>query len=373
MSNTSKQQLEWVNIAKGIAICAVVLWHIDFVTSTNALLPVRSVFGATWHVPVFFIISGFFIHEEQLKNPKVFIGKKMSKLYLQLLYYYIPCTLLHNIFIDWGWYDTAIDYHGKVLTYWGTIEMIKRLLMAVFFAGTEPIMGAMWFLYVLLLAFIGYSLVSYMVSKFADKKDYELYRSVILLGLCILSSSATQLLGFTIPRGSNTLTAMWLIYCGYVVRNLLKIEFRSLIVAIASFFLVWHLSSIEGCIYLNENTYKDVAVLTISSLSALYMICYFSKKIESNHIGKFLALCGRDSFHIMALHIIGFKVGLTIYNLSLGYVNIATQKPDLGTNYPLVVALFLFSIVFSLGFMLFFRKIKKACWGNLRSPGGWYK
>jgi fucose 4-O-acetylase-like acetyltransferase len=358
MSNSQKQQLEWVNIAKGIAICAVVLWHIDFVFPTNDLLPIRSVFGATWHVPVFFMISGFFIHEEQLKNPKVFIGKKMSKLYLQLLYYYIPCTLLHNTLIDWGWYDTAIDYHGKVMSYWGAVEIIKRLFMAMFFAGTEPILGAMWFLYVLLLAFIGYSIVSFVVSKFAKEKDYELYRSIILLGLCILSCSATQLLGFTIPRGSNTLTAMWLIYCGYVTKNKLSIKFSSFIVAIISFFLVWHLSSIEGCIHLNDNTYKDVAVLTISSLSALYMICYFSKKIESKHIGRFLALCGRDSFHIMALHLIGFKVGLTIYNHSLGYVNIATQKPDLGTNYPLVAALFLFSILFSLGFMFVFRKIK---------------
>ena len=66
MNEFSKQQLVWVNIAKGVAICAVVLWHIDFVTSTNPLLPVRSVFGATWHVPVFFLISGFFIKEERV-------------------------------------------------------------------------------------------------------------------------------------------------------------------------------------------------------------------------------------------------------------------------------------------------------------------
>lgn len=360
MNEFSKlQQLVWVNIAKGVAICAVVLWHIDFVTSTNPLLPIRSVFGATWHVPVFFLISGFFIKEEKLRNPRSFIIKKMSKLYLQLLYYYIPFTLLHNVLIDWGWYDTSIDYHGKVMSYWNLAEMVKKLVMVVAFAGTEPIMGAMWFLYVLLLAFIGYSLLSYILFKIVSIEKYEIYRAIILFVLCTISCTATQLFDFTIPRGSNTITAIWLIYCGYIVRNLFKVKFNSAFMAFSSLILVWHLSSIEGCIHLNDNHYRDVVVLTISSLCALYLICFVSQKLEHCHIGKFLALCGRDSFHIMALHLVGFKIGILICNtFTHGDINLATQKPELGTNYLTVACLFIFSICFSLGFIYFFRQIK---------------
>ena len=362
MNSSSKVQLEWVNIVKGLAICAVVLWHIDFATSSNLLLPIRSVFGATWHVPVFFLVSGFFIKEEQLRNPKTFIGHKMSKLYLQLLYYYIPFTLLHNVLIDWGWYDTALDYHGKVMAYWGTSEMIKRVVMAVAFAGTEPILGAMWFLYVLLLAFIGYSLVSFVLSKvIKDERNYENYRAIVLLVLCIASCTFSQIVGFTIPRGSNTITAMWLIYCGYIVRNVLKIKFDSELIAFISLILVWHLSVNEGCIHLNDNTYRDVVILTISSVCALYMLSYFSQRIEKKYIGRFLALCGRDSFHIMALHFVGFKLGLMLYNSSvgtvLGGVNLATQKPNLGANYLLVLMLFAFSLCFCLGFIYVFRRM----------------
>lgn len=353
-----KQQLEWVNIAKGMAICAVVLWHIDFLTPTSDYLPIRSVFGATWHVPVFFLISGFFIHEEQLKNPKVFIGKKMSKLYLQLLYYYIPCTLLHNVFIDWGWYDTAIDYHGKTMSYWGIFEMVKKIAMAVCFAGTEPILGAMWFLYVLLLAFIGYSLVSFFLSKMVEEKHYELCRAITLFLLCVISCTATQVFEKTIPRGNNTLTAIWLIYCGYIIRNVLKVKFNKWTIAILAFIILYHLSMINGCIHLNDNHYNDVITMTLSSIAALYVVCHISQRIEKSKMGKFLSICGRDSFHIMALHLIGFKVGITLMNLLGMGVNIATQKPDLGTKYPLVAALFLFSILFSLGFIYLFRKLK---------------
>ena len=61
------------------------------------------------------------------------------------------------------------------MTYWGISEMMKRVMMAFAFAGTEPILGVMWFLYVLLLAFIGYSLVSYVLSRFVvDEHRYEL-------------------------------------------------------------------------------------------------------------------------------------------------------------------------------------------------------
>ena len=180
----------------------------------------------------------------------------------------------------------------------------------------------------------------------------------VLLFLCILSCTMSQVLGFTIPRGSNTMTAMWLIYCGFFIRNILKIKFSNVFVALVSLILVWHLSVNEGCIHLNDNTYTDVVVLTISSVGALYMISYVSQIIEKNHIGKLLALCGRDSFHIMALHLVGFKIGLILYNfLFTGEICLATQKPVLGTNYLLVILLFVFSIFFSLGFIYVFRRI----------------
>ena len=366
MSNIAKQ-LEWVNIAKGIAICAVVLWHIDFVIPEIQILPLRSVLGATWHVPVFFLISGFFIKEEKLKNPQFFVRTKMSKLYVQLLCYYIPLTLLHNAFIDWGWYDITTDYHGKMMTYWGGQQFMAKLIMAFAFAGTEPIMGAMWFVYVLLLAFIGYSFISYIISKVVSDKYYELCRATVLLCLCVISCTLTQIFAITIPRGNNTITAIWLIYCGYVLRNILKIEFTNAFIVIISFLLLYHLSMINGCIHLNDNHYNDITVLTVSSVAALYIICYLCKRLETQWIGRVLSKCGKDSFHIMALHFIGFKLGITIINLLGGDINIASLKPDVGTNYFLVIYLFLFSILFSLSFIHIFREVKSAIYNK------WYE
>ena len=206
MNTTIRSQ--WVDIAKGFAILAVVLFHINYNYPDNRLFPVTALFGYAWHVPVFFLIGGFFIKEERLVQPVGFIKGKIKSLYRLLLYFYIPAVLLHNALLDIGWYDTVTDYGGKFMSYWSATQTLKELLLAVCLAGREPILGAMWFVYVLFMALCGFSLISWMVKKaFKDEQQYEWARLIILLGLCMLSCTASRLFDFTIPRFSNVITA----------------------------------------------------------------------------------------------------------------------------------------------------------------------
>jgi fucose 4-O-acetylase-like acetyltransferase len=50
-------------------------------------------------------------------------------------------------------------------------------------------------------------------------------------------------------------------------------------------------------------------------MSALYLLVFLSKKIESKKNLNFLKYIGRKSFSIMAFHFIGFKIGGVILNL----------------------------------------------------------
>lgn len=172
MNTTIRSQ--WVDIAKGFAILAVVLFHINYNYPDNRLFPVTALFGYAWHVPVFFLIGGFFIKEERLVQPVGFIKGKIKSLYRLLLYFYIPAVLLHNALLDIGWYDTVTDYGGKFMSYWSATQTLKELLLAVCLAGREPILGAMWFVYVLFMALCGFSIISWMVKKaFKDEQQYE--------------------------------------------------------------------------------------------------------------------------------------------------------------------------------------------------------
>lgn len=107
------KRLDWVDISKGIAIIAVVLMHTSYPFATTTFAPVRALLGYGWHVAIFFMIGGFFLKDEKLQNPVLFIKGKIRSLYLLALYFYIPAVLLHNYFIHIGWYDMSLSYGGK--------------------------------------------------------------------------------------------------------------------------------------------------------------------------------------------------------------------------------------------------------------------
>lgn len=60
--------------------------------------------GNPWNVPIFFIVGGFFLKEESLSKPLIFLKGKFKRLYLPATIIYAVCILLHNVFVIWGWY-----------------------------------------------------------------------------------------------------------------------------------------------------------------------------------------------------------------------------------------------------------------------------
>lgn len=162
---TSSGRTAYVDIAKGIAILSVVLLHVDFAYPQLSFVNIRALLGGYWHVPVFFLIGGFFLKEEKLSRPFSFIKGKFKSLYLPALYVYLPATLLHNCLFGWGWYSPDADYSGKTIAEWDAKGYALGVCKTFLCAGREPIMGAMWFVYALLFALCGYSVTCWIVNK----------------------------------------------------------------------------------------------------------------------------------------------------------------------------------------------------------------
>ena len=331
MNKSMSTYYSWVDIIKGTAIIGVVLSHITHPFKNYPLVPLVSLMYGLWFVSVFFVVGGFFLKAEKLCSPVEFIKGKMNSLYRLLLYFYIPAVLLHNVWLNIGFYDTETDYGGKYMEYWGIGQFVKELILVFLFAGREPILGAMWFVYVLLLAMIGLCIVSWILNQWiTDKQKLEVVRALILFVGCIVSCQMTNIIGFTIPRFNNTITAMY------------------------------HIAVIEGGIMLNHNKYTDVLSLTASSVSALYVIAYLSKKIENGAVGKALAWCGKESFYIMALHFVGFKLCtlmLSAFDIKLPLSSLIAPADR---NLPLTLLYLCFGIMFPLIFIEMVRRGKKA-------------
>lgn len=292
-----------IDIAKGVSIIAIVIGHIGFLWPQCSLLNTKDLFTYLWHVPVFFILAGFFLKDEHLVKPVAFFKKKFFSLYLKILYFYIPAVLFHNIFISWGWYDT-----NSVARYSG-FDFFKQSIFSAMLAGREPILGAMWFVYVLFIALIGLSIISFVVNKFIkNDKDFQWIRFIVLLFFCIISGIASNKYGFTIKRFSNVFTAMFLIYIGKFLFQIARIDFKNGYLCFVCIVIIFEVACMLGGVSLNNNMYKDLLQPTIAGVAALYVILFIGKHIVNFSFGKYLAYLGRNSFYIMALHFVGFKL-----------------------------------------------------------------
>ena len=355
----AKPRSKWVDIAKGITIAALVLIHIDYNFPDSKLFPTSILLGGVWRTPVFFVIGGFFIKEEKLVDSVGFIKRKIKTLYLPLLYFVIPAVILHNTFIDIGWYDTVSEYGNKVMAYWSMGELIKNLILSVCLAGREPILGGMWFVYVLFMALSGLSIISYILRKiFKEDRRYELARLIVLFALCVMSCTASRLFDFTIPRFNNTLTAMWLIYCGYKLKNQLQLKFDNIYVLCLTSIILYHNATVVGGVGLNTNFYNDAITLTVASVAALYVVRFISRKIENSGVGSIFALCGHSSFYILALHFVGYKLCTYMLMLVGVDVSLSALKAPTGNSILYLILYFTCALLFPLFFRWLFRKIK---------------
>lgn len=241
------------------------------------------------------------------------------------------------------------------------MEFAKQTVLAICLGGREPIVGAMWFVYVLFMALIGLSIVSWLIKKLAkDERQYEWMRGIALLAMCIVAGIFSNKYGLTIRRFSNTFTAMLLIYVGKIMYQKMKLFFDNGYLAIACGLIAFEVACMLGGVALNGNEYKDILQLIIAAPAVLYIIMYIGKRIENNIVGKAIAYVGNNSFYVMALHFVGFKfctLSLQSINHS-GGANLCDLTPNIGNNILLLFAYVLFGVGFPLLFMWGFRRVK---------------
>lgn len=307
MSN--KQYYKYIDMAKGFSIIMIVMGHIE-TTFYPFLLWQR--FFMLFHVPIFFMVSGLTIKNEKVKKTGSFIFGKTKSIYFKGLIFYIPAVLLHNVFYHIGFYNPAI-YPGDLKhVLYGKNEMLKQLVLTFGCAGREPIMSAMWFVFVLFFALCGYSILSGMLNLiFKDEKKYEGARTVLIWAALVISAFMTNHYQFTIKRFSNVFAAIALIHMAYLLKNYVQIKFDNWAVAIIS--LIGLVQNMEyGHILMNENYYGNPVFLLSNAFFGTYLICFTARKIEKFRWSDFIALCGKYSFYIMALHILAFKLLTTV-------------------------------------------------------------
>lgn len=145
--NTLKR-IEWLDIARGIAIILVVVGHSPATIGMKSLI-------YSFHIPLFFFLSGFVFNQQKYKEPKDFFAHKIKTL---ILPYFIFSFIEYLIYVLWenGIYNTNFTAFS--------------VFVGIFYASasTMKIATVLWFLPCL---FIVQSLF-YLITKISTKHVY---------------------------------------------------------------------------------------------------------------------------------------------------------------------------------------------------------
>lgn len=311
--------------------------------------------------------------EEKLREPISFLKRKFKSLYVPATIVYVLAILFHNVFVRVGWYPIGYNHPGNHLPfrYYDLQDCALGCVKAILCAGSgELVMGAMWFLYVLLYSFIGLSILSFLLKKLMkSERDVLNTRLIILFVLAAISSYLTNKMDFTISRLSQTLTVMLLIVLGKLINQKLKWTYTNNYALVGCVILFTYIIVMfEYTPSLAKNRYSDVLTLMVGGSCAIYILGTLYNKICRTYFARIVCYVGRESLYIMMFHV----VGLFICNSLFEYMGLFAKDSVKGiytynlNSYPLLIACYL---VMGVGFPLLainiYRCLKRVFWGKV--------
>lgn len=152
---------------------------------------------------------------------------------------------MHNVLIKIGWY--SLESTDPVINIYSMMDFAKQTVLAICLGGREPIIGVMWFVYVVFMALIGLFIVLWAIKKLVkDERQYEWMRGIVLLSMCMVAGILSNKYGSTIRRFSNTFTAMLLMYVGKIMYQKMKLSFDNGYLAIVCGLVAFEVACMLG-------------------------------------------------------------------------------------------------------------------------------
>lgn len=338
------KRLDWIDACKGILICTIVIMHIDFpLWSQNSVGNYINNLTSLYKVSVFFCVSGLTLKEDRLKDTRKYIWDKINGLWFRVVSVGLSAVIFHNVLIHIGFYSLGMDYKGKIMHAYSGIDILKQSILTLAMANREVITGPMWYANALFMALIILALIDKFVRIIIKYDNIRMIRFGIALCLMLISSMLTNVFNFTIPRFNNTLTAVFLIDLCQLIYRTFGCQFNNKGIFVLALLVLLNLP-LYGQLSMTNNYFKDPAFLITVVVCGMYVL-YFTAKHLTGGIKKVFVYIGKESFWIMALQFIAFKVGSVFLSLFIEGVKIDSLVPKAESAwlliYYLMVGIFL--------------------------------
>ena len=264
-----------------------------------------------FHMPLFFVCSGFFFKD--IIDGSLLVGffkKRIKRLYLPYLKWSILFLLLHNIFCRLN------ITHDQI---YQSDDYIKQFIKLIIMTDYELLIRPFWFIKELLFASIIVAIISLFRSRFFPKISTESllilsvvssimakYATIIpLIGDCsvLLSSLSYYYLGILFHK-----------YQDRIPMNYLVLLLLFIIVLITSFIF-------PGYIDMRYTTAYNTILYFLISLLGIQMIFCISQLINIKYNCSILYYIGNHTMPILALNLLALKLGnlikIWLYNIPM--------------------------------------------------------
>ena len=303
-------RIEWIDIAKGIAIILVVMGHTGLESGSAHYL---NSFIYSFHLPLFFVLSGYFFKDyQQIGGKYEYLKRSFDKKIYSLLIPYFTYTIINRI---WG---VPLNYfHNHELSF-NLQQIVLGTLLQI--RDSSLYGGVVWF--------IGWMFTTYMLSIIISilflKDKYRIIVSILCCAIgCLLLHYK-----MTLPWHLDAaLVAVLFLRIGYEYKiNEDRIEqLLNSCNGIISLLLLYLTSAV--CNYILSGNYPDMFsgrlgnpfLYIIEAISGSLLIIWLSKKfigIKGLDKLKFYMLdIGRNSLTIYGLHRLTLGVFGVLYRI----------------------------------------------------------
>ena len=296
-----------MDIAKGIGIMLMVIGHIGVRYSSLIYL---------FHMPLFFIISGYFYNSYYDKRPIEFLKRKLKTLYIPYIKINIIFCVLHNFFIRYYLYITDKEIillnnndiiNNVYMTKYSLNDLIFNIIRTILFMSNEQLSSATWFLRVLFINSILFSIIGYYCLKI-PYKNKNILKLIICLTLFIIGFifQVNEFNPIQIPVSFSTLI---LFYIGYIIKEKQWIKFLINKYNIIIYIIVLLIMNKIGSVSLEVNKYTNPIFLLITSLSGFIIIMNIAKYISKvQKLMIIITYMGKNTIPILGFHFLAFKI-----------------------------------------------------------------